>query len=359
MINLKEKTQRRLRNVSVTFLIICLTPLCERGRILSGAHAENALAGKEVTCAIDLGDDMYGSHGLETGFNYELLNRFAEDNHCSVKIVTAKKGENYLDSLKLGKVDMVITHDKASMEAEGMSILREVDECSAWALNGMDQSEIRQMNTWLGHITSTPDFENVRNRYHGTFDPGKRAENGVITTRVSPYDEMLKKYASTLGWDWRMLAAVVYQESKFSIGSTSFRGAVGLMQVMPQTGRYYGIEDLLDPEQNILAGTSHLKRLQRLMSRYGFSQEELVKFTLAAYNAGEGRIMDCINFAISKEADSSKWEEIVKLIPQMREDSILEEESVKLGKFQGHETIAYVDSIMHIYRDICTICPRG
>ena len=119
------------------------------------------------------------------------------------------------------------------------------------------------------------------------------------------------------------------------------------------------IEDLLDPEQNILAGTSHLKRLQRLMSRYGFSQEELVKFTLAAYNAGEGRIMDCINFAISKEADSSKWEEIVKLIPQMREDSILEEESVKLGKFQGHETIAYVDSIMHIYRDICTICPRG
>jgi hypothetical protein len=67
--------------------------------------------------------------------------------------------------------------------------------------------------------------------------------------------------------------------------------------------------------------------------------------------------MDCINFASAKEADCSKWEEIVKLIPQMREDSILEEESVKLGKFQGHETIAYVESIMSIYSDICTICP--
>ena len=98
----------------------------------------------------------------------------------------------------------------------------------------------------------------------------KRAAKGVTSDRVSPYDELIKKYAKELGWDWRMLAAVVYQESKFSINSVSHRGAVGLMQVMPQTGLYYGVEDLTDkhreepktdvlnPEDERVCRTDHL-----------------------------------------------------------------------------------------------------
>ena len=129
------------------------------------------------------------------------------------------------------------------------------------------------------------------------------------------------------------------------------------MQVMPQTGRKYGIDDLVDPENNLIAGTSHLKRLQKMLSAKGFSQEELIKFTLASYNAGEGRIMDCRSLAAAQGLDNCVWANIVTVIPMMRDDSILEDESVKLGKFQGHETIAYVDNIMEIYNAICTICP--
>ena len=176
---------------------------------------------------------------------------------------------------------------------------------------------------------------------------------------MSPYDDIIKKYAADLGWDWRMLAAVIYQESKFSINSRSHRGAQGLMQVMPQTARYYEIDDLLDPEKNIMAGTSHLKRLQKLYSKCGMESIEQVKFTLAAYNAGEGRVADCRNFAASRQIDNNSWEEIVNLIPLMREDSILEEESVKLGKFNGYETIAYIDSVMSLYNAFCTICPEA
>jgi membrane-bound lytic murein transglycosylase F len=127
------------------------------------------------------------------------------------------------------------------------------------------------------------------------------------------------------------------------------------MQVMPQTGRYYGVDNLLDPEQNIIAGTSHLKRLQRIFSKYDLDHEELVKFTLAAYNAGEGRISDCRNLAQAKGLDNSRWDEIIKVIPLMREDSILEEETVKLGKFQGYETISYIESIQSHYKAICEI----
>lgn len=351
-----EKVQRRLRNVLICLTIICLTPILEKGRTLSGAHTANAFAGAELVCAIDLGNEMYSSHGLETGLNYKLVSEFAKDNHCNVRIVAAGRGNNYRDSLLVGSIDLLITHDA---EIEGAKSLCKVTDCSSWITGTSDHGRIRQMNSWISHMKETPEFKRLTSLHSGSFNPHKKAENGVITPTVSPYDDLIRKYAKSLGWDWRMVAAVIWQESKFSIGSSSSRGAQGLMQVMPQTGKVYGVDNLLDPEQNIFAGTSHLKRLQKMFGKYDLTQEELIKFTLAAYNAGEGRIIDCRKLAQSKGYDNNRWEEIVKVIPLMRDDSILEEESVKLGKFQGHETIDYIESVMSHYRAICQICPTS
>ncbi len=333
-----------------------MMPAIEGGKTISGASSADMFAGKEIVCAIDLCDDMYGSHGLETGFNYELMNRFANDNRCGVKIVAAGRHENWQDSLKQGKVDIVIMHDNEAEGMEGLNLSRNIDDYTVWAVK--DKGQLRQVNSWISHIVSHDYYSEAKSSYSKTFNPYRRVERGIRSKTLSPYDDIIKRYADELGWDWRMLAAVVYQESKFSINSRSHRGAQGLMQVMPQTARYYEIDDLLDPEKNIKAGTSHLKRLQKLYSKCDMSVEERAKFTLAAYNAGEGRIADCRNFAASRQVDNNNWEEIVNLIPLMREDSILEEESVKLGKFQGHETIAYIDSVMSIYNAFCQICPR-
>lgn len=352
-----EKAKRRIRNVLISLMVICMTPLCEKGRMLSGARSADAFAGKDLTCVIDLGDEMYADHGLETGLNYEFLSRFAQDNSCNIRIIAASEDEDYLDSLRQGKVDIVIAHAEEMEAAEGIEISRHLVDCSTWAVAQDRDEELRQLNIWISHMRESEDFEKISRRYKGVTNPVRRAEKGMTCSNVSPYDDLMKKYAAELGWDWRMLAAVVYQESKFSINSQSFRGAQGLMQVIPSTARYYGVDNLLDPSKNLKAGTSHLKRLQRMFSKNGLQQEELIKFTLAAYNAGEGRIIDCRNFAASQNVDASKWENIVGIIPLMREDSILEEESVKLGKFQGHETIAYIDNIMKIYEAICTICP--
>ncbi len=335
-------------------LIICMTPILESGRPLSGAHTTDMFAGTEIVCAIDLCDDMYGSHGLETGFNYQLINRFAEDNRCGVKVVAADRKENWLDSLKQGKVDIVIMHDDEAILEEGLNLSRNIDESTVWAVK--DSSHLRQVDSWISHIVSHEYYNEAKDSYTGIFNPYKRASRGLVSNTISPYDDLLKKYAKDLGWDWRMLAAVVYQESKFSINSRSHRGAQGLMQVMPKTAKHYEIDDLLDPEENIKAGTRHLKRLQRLYAKCDMTPQERMKFTLAAYNAGEGRIADCRNFAESMQVDNNSWEEVVSVIPLMREDSILENESVKLGKFNGNETIAYIDSIMSLYEAFCSVC---
>ena len=350
-----EKRKRRIRNVIIAMSIICLMPVLENSRPLSGASTEDAFAGKELICVIDLCDDMYGGHGLETGLNYHLINRFAEDNKCDVKIVASDRKDNWLDSLKCGKADIVITHNDDCHD-ENLNMSLNIDEYTAWAVR--EEKQLGQVNSWISHMTSHEDFKKIKSLYSGISDPRKRAEKGYVSKTLSPYDDIIKKYAAELGWDWRMLAAVVYQESKFSINSKSHRGAKGLMQVMPKTASYYGINDLLDPDCNIKAGTNHLKRLQNLYIKGGFEHSELIKFTLAAYNAGEGRVADCRNFAASRQVDNRKWDEIVNLIPLMREDSILEEESVKLGKFYGYETIAYIDSVMSLYDAFCRICPQ-
>ena len=354
--NFSGKKARRLRNVVISLTIICMTPLCEKGRMLSGAHSVNTLAGKELVCAIDLGNEMYSRHGLETGLNYELMSRFAQDNHCNIKIIAARNKDNYIDSLRQGKVDIVITHDKDSFSCGTFDILRTLDSCSVWAFNG-EEEQARQFNRWISYISGTEEYGRLKEKYTGSYNPYKLAERGIKTGTISPYDDIIRKYAATLGWDWRMLASILYQESRFAIGSSSSRGAQGLMQVMPSTGKYYNVDNLLDPEQNIIAGTSHLRRLQNMFKKDGLDGEELIKFTLAAYNAGEGRIMDCRNLAASKEFDNMVWDETVKVIPLMRDDSILEEEVVKLGKFQGYETIAYVDQILSHYNAFCQICP--
>ena len=107
-----------------------------------------------------------------------------------------------------------------------------------------------QINRWLNYFSATEEYESVCRRYFNSTNPIKRAQRGIIAENVSPYDNLLKKHAAELGWDWRMLAAVVYQESKFSINSRSHRGATGLMQVMPGNGVKYGVTDLINPEYN-------------------------------------------------------------------------------------------------------------
>ena len=359
MILIKESTKAILRYVLVSLVIFSISPIIHTDTAHSGARMINAYAGEELVCAIDLGDDMYSSHGLETGFSYELMCRFAQDNHCNVRIVPVDVNGNYIDSLQTGKIDILITHQADSINNKDVSILREVNGCSAWAIKTKDSNKVRQMNSWISYITSDPDFHKLRKRFSCSFNPHKRAESGMIVKTVSPYDDIIRTYANQLGWDWRMLAAVIYQESKFSISSISFRGAQGLMQIMPQTGLYYGVEDLMNPQQNILAGTRHLQRMQKMFTSEDMSSEERIKFTLAAYNAGEGRISDCISLAKAKGVKNLKWNNIVeKVIPLMREDSILEEEAVKYGKFQGHETIAYIDSILSHYSAICAIHPE-
>ena len=85
--------------------------------------------------------------------------------------------------------------------------------------------------------------------------------------KLSPYDDIIKQGADKLGWDWRLLAAVVYQESKFNPTDESWAGAKGLMQLMPETAKRFGATDLKDPKQSLKAGVNYLMYLEKYWTK--------------------------------------------------------------------------------------------
>lgn len=166
---------------------------------------------------------------------------------------------------------------------------------------------------------------------------------------ISPYDSLIKVYSDSAGLDWRLVAAVIYHESKFDNDVRSHRGATGLMQMMPSTAEWLGAGDISDPIEGVRVGTLYLKRIHNAYRNHTDDPVERLKFALAAYNAGVGRIQDCIKFAAIRGVDSSSWDNIVALIPEMNDDSILEIDTIKFGKFKGDETIAYVENVLSKY----------
>lgn len=321
-------------------------------------ESHGSLKDTTLKCAMAIDRKTGCMPGLTVGYNYELLQRFAASQNDTISSITlARPGSNYLDSLKAGSVDIVVLPFDGTFSDDSILVSRPLDSLTMWVVRCDRKDGLAEINSWLEEFEESDEFQTIHDDYFHRINPFKASAQNRKSDHISPYDDILKAYAGEIGWDWRLLAALVYQESKFHIEASSHRGAEGLMQMMPRTARRFEVTNSLDPEQNIKAGAEYLSRLKRKFSKEAANSTELCKFMLAAYNAGEGRVDDCINYAKSQGAESATWDGIVSVIPAMREESILEEDTVKFGIFKGRETIAYVDSVMSLYEHYKRICP--
>ncbi|RFA29274.1 lytic transglycosylase F [Alkalilimnicola ehrlichii] len=167
-------------------------------------------------------------------------------------------------------------------------------------------------------------------------------------SRLSPWDDLVRAYAERYGFDWRLIMAQMYQESRFDPDAVSWVGARGLMQVMPRTGAELGLQPLDDPEVSIHAGVKYMDWL-----RYRFPErlpvEEQMWFSLAAYNAGVGHVRDARRLADQKGWDPDQWfgnvEEAMLLLarPEYYRQA-------RFGYVRGQEPVNYVRNIRDRYR---------
>ncbi len=133
------------------------------------------------------------------------------------------------------------------------------------------------------HLVIRQDGTKVISNFGASGKGASLGEWAKLRNRRSQYDTLIERYSSHYGVDPILVRAVIQVESDFNPRCVSNRGARGLMQLMPETARTYGVRAVLDPEDNIRGGVHYLADL---LIRYGSDLQR----ALAAYNAGDGAV---------------------------------------------------------------------
>ena len=323
--------------------------------------AGDPFAGRELRCALNIGRFDDSTRILISGYNYALLKEFAREIGATVSILPARdRSANLLDSLRAGSLDILVLPCKRGKGApEGTLSSVPIDSLSVWLVKETNLHGLRDINAWLKKYARSPLHNRMERVYiQALYDPFQLVENGKTRKELSPYDSLYKAYAPSLGWDWRMLAALSFKESKFRIDAHSHMNAFGLMQVGESTAAKYGLVDQMDPEGNIRTGVKYLSFLQGVFAKRlpEGASSDLTKMVLAAYNGGEGRLLDCIDFAQQLNAYDSTWACLLKL-PALAEMSHVQTDSLNMRKYNMEQISQYVNDVLDTYAAFRTICP--
>jgi membrane-bound lytic murein transglycosylase F len=210
------------------------------------------------------------------------------------------------------------------------------------------------VNVWASNLSIKSTMRTAVKRY---FEQSKNEAMDNETPAIkqgdlSPYDDLFRKYAAPINWDWRILVSMAYQESKFKNHLESWAGARGLMGIMPQTARSFGFSsgDLDDPETSIRICVKIIQYLEKIFSDIE-DREEKEKFVLAAYNAGNGHIVDARKLAAKYGADPNVWtDNVAEYVRLKSEAEYYNDEVCKNGYLRGMETYKYVTEVMERYK---------
>lgn len=252
----------------------------------------------------------------------DLVLKEAED--LGVFIV-AEKGEAVLDSLLTGRIDLAVVSDTMPLP-HGVIASRPFLQETVWVLRDTETEALRKINDWMSEISATSAYKNL--------------EKGKLDRliAISRYDSVIQKHARNIGWDWRLIAAVIYNESRFHNEANSGKGAQGLMQILSSK---YTAEEMSDPDRNLEIGTKYLKKLDRMLSKSIKDTHERLKFVLASYNFGEGKIQRLMDQAKQQGLDPARWDDVSSLLPE------------------GHHTVSYVEKVLDTYRDYSRLYPAN
>jgi len=223
----------------------------------------------------------------------------------------------------------------------------------AWALRKGTNHLTQDINMWLIDFQKSREYKRIYRKYFRS----SRIEEMLLSEyftlksgKISEYDELLKEKSKIVGWDWRLLSALVYQESNFNPKARSWVGAFGLMQLMPETAYRYDVDTLSSARDNVDAGVKYLKYLEGKLDKTLDDKTDRLQFLLASYNVGLGHILDARRLAVKNGKNPDQWKGSVdyyllnKAKPEFYNDPV-----VKYGYCRGEEPYLYVTKILDRY----------
>ncbi len=225
----------------------------------------------------------------------------------------------------------------------------------AWAAKKGQTGLSDTISSWLLKFNQSLKSKLLYNKYFKNVR-SKRIVNSQYNSysggQLSPYDEEIKSAAKLIGWDWRLLASLIYQESEFKPNVQSWVGAYGLMQLMPSVLDKYGLDSTsVDPAMQLNAGVKHLIYIQKQLPPEITDSIEQIKFLLASYNCGLGHVLDARRLAEKHGKSPNNWTTSVdSCILYLSEKEYYHDPVVYYGYVRGAETFNFVEEIIGRYK---------
>ena len=306
-----------------------------------------------------IGREVYVEKGSKYEYRLENLN---EELGGGIKIHTVDQDtlitEDMLEMVSKGEIPLtIVDSDIAKINKtyyNALDITMEVGypQRSSWGVSPKTPWLADTINEWIKTAEYQRENDMLFKRY---FELSKSVPGGdfkITNGQISRYDNLFKKYADEMGWDWRLLASQGFAESRFNPNAVSWAGARGVMQIMPRTANAYGLsrKNMSNPEASIRTATKIIKDLDKSLKKRVPDETERQKFVLAAYNSGLAHVLDAIALAKKYGKDPTVWFGNVsetmlwKANPKYYNDPV-----VKYGYSRGGETSSYVRKIMNYY----------
>ncbi|MEM7181659.1 MAG: transporter substrate-binding domain-containing protein [Spirochaetota bacterium] len=270
--------------------------------------------------------------------------------------------EDLIKSVNEGKISYTIADELTALTNQSyyknldVSVAVSFPQRIAWVVRKKSPELRDAVNEWISKIKKNGTLEKIYKKYYKSPKEVKEYQVEVAKKsqpknwKISPFDGIIKNKAKSIGWDWRLIAAIIYQESRFNPRARSWAGALGLMQLMPSTGRRLGVRNFMDPYQNISAGVRHLKWLDGHWKKIK-NRNERLKFVLASYNAGQGHVYDARRLAVYFGKNPNIWNgNVAPFILKLANPQYYNNYGVKYGYCRGEEPYNYVRKIVQKYR---------
>jgi membrane-bound lytic murein transglycosylase MltF len=357
-----KKNNIRSLFITLSFLAIVCTYGCvqEADRSLQNIREQN-----ELTVLIRANSsDYFIYHGFPIGFQLELTQLFADYLGVKLRVIPATDSEVLFQTTLNGSIDIIAsnititeTGKKSRKTQKNQSFCFtpfKTERTVAWGILCSADSLAMVKIPWIDIITKTRTFANLCLKYHikprkGYFVCDSTSQE---VDSISRYDEAIKKHAERLDWDWRLLAALIYQESNFYPHVVSWKGAIGLMQLMPDVAEKYNITLESPADAQILAGVKLLQVFDKYLPDE-ITESERTAFLLASYNVGVGHILDARRLAIRNNKNPNVWFDNVEVELLKKSDrtilhdsAILHDSIIRHGYARGEETYNYVREII-------------
>jgi len=266
--------------------------------------------------------------------------------------------EDILRELDHGSIDITVA-DSNLVQAEiaaGRSLRSAFSLArtkQAWAVRSSNPKLKAKLNRFIA-VESRSGLVKVQREKYFQSRSLQRRSHGVYRAdrhgQISPFDEVVQEVADQYNFDWKLITAQMYQESRFNPKKKSAAGAMGLLQVMPRTAKEMGLKNpkqIQDPRVSVELGVKYLAKMFDRLEDVPRLKDR-VYFALASYNAGYYHVQDARILARRLKLDPDRWfgnvERTLRLLEQPKYYR-----RAKYGYCRGWEPVQYVTEIQNRY----------